>query len=379
MADIPFLKPYVVGTESNYIRQVIESRKFAGDGEFTGRCERWLENITGCKRAVLTPSGTKALEMMTLLSGIGPGDEVILPSFTLTSTANSIILRGATPVFVDSRADTLNIDENLIEAAITPRTKAIMPVHYAGVACEMDRILDIARKHSLLVLEDSAQCICAYYRDRHLGTIGQMGVLSFNESKNIQCGEGGALLINDPAYLEQAEIVMEWGTDKRKFMRGEVDNYSWAGVGSVYHVNEITAAFLWAQFEHADEIMRQRLKLWDYYREQFVPLEEEGHIAQALIPEGCRHNAHIFRISLSKDNRDGVISELREKGIKTTSHFVPLHSTTGGKRYSKPKRLPVAEGMARKLLRLPLYHELRTEEQNWIIMRLKSSLITSPR
>ena len=356
---IPFNKPYVTGREMEYIRAVVESGHFTGNGEFSRKCARRLEEITGCRKAILVPSGTAALEMMILLTGIGPGDEVIMPSFTFSSTANAVVLRGATPVFIDIRPDTLNMDETLIEAAITPRTRAILPVHYAGVGCEMDTIMSIAEKHSLLVLEDAAQGILSYYKSRHLGSLGQMGALSFHETKNIHCGEGGALLINDERYIERAEIVCEKGTDRSKFFRGEIDKYTWVDVGSSYLINEITAAFLWAQLEEAEYIIDRRRELWNRYHEAFIPFESAGLFRRPIGPEDCvPHTAHrYYGLFNNGTARDGALSFLKERGVHAVFHYIPLHSAQAGIEHCRANSpsLPESERLAANLLRLPLF------------------------
>ena len=361
---IPFNKPYITGREIKYIQDVIESDRFAGNGEFSRRCAKWLEDTTGCRKAVLVPSGTAALEMMMILAGIGPGDEVIMPSFTFSSTANAIVLRGATPVFIDIRPDTLNLDEKLIEAAITPHTKAILPVHYAGVGCEMDTITDIAKKHDLLVLEDAAQGILSYYKGKHLGSIGQMGILSFHETKNIHCGEGGALLINDPSLVERAEIVMEKGTNRSKFFRGEIDKYTWVDVGSSYLVNEITAAFLWAQLEEAENIVERRLNAWNAYSAALEDLEKSGHLHRPVVPPQTRHNAHIFApLFKSGDERNRVMDSLNAQGVNCVFHYIPLHSALAGTNHGRngSPALPVTDDVSRRLLRLPLWPDVPVE------------------
>jgi len=357
VAHIPFNKPHLTGKENEYMQQVLASGKFAGNGTFSRRCAAWLEEKTGCKKAVLVPSGTAALEMMMLLANIGPGDEVILPSFTFSSTANAIVLRGATPVFVDIREDTLNLDESLIEAAITPRTKAILPVHYAGVACEMDTILAMAEKHNLLVLEDAAQGILASYKGRPLGTLGQMGALSFHETKNIHCGEGGALLINDPALVERAEILMEKGTDRSKFFRGEIDKYSWVDMGSSYLINEMTAAFLWAQLEEAEQIIQERLSLWNQYHRELEPLEQKGTLRRPIIPKECQHNGHIYYVLFQdQEARNSAMDSLKSQGIHAVFHYIPLDSALAGKRFGVGKEaLTVTPHLSETLLRLPLW------------------------
>lgn len=362
---IPFSRPYVTGREMEYVRQAIDSRKLTGNGEFSRKCARRLEELTGCRKAVLVPSGTAALEMMMVLAGIGPGDEVIMPSFTFSSTANAVVLRGAAPVFVDMRPDTLNMDETLIEAAITPRTKAILPVHYAGVACEMDAIMRIARAHNLLVLEDAAQGILSGYKGKALGAIGEMAALSFHETKNIHCGEGGALLINDPAFVERAEIVMEKGTDRSKFFRGEVDKYTWVDMGSSYLVNEMTAAFLWAQLEEAERIVGERLALWNRYHKTLAPLEAEEKLRRPVVPKGCDHNAHIYAILLdSPESRDALMAFLKEKGILAVFHYIPLDTALAGRTYGAPSPEPlvVTADLSARLLRLPLFIGLEPDE-----------------
>jgi dTDP-4-amino-4,6-dideoxygalactose transaminase len=356
---IPFNKPYVTGREVEYIRAVVESGRFTGNGEFSRKCARRLEEITGCRKAILVPSGTAALEMMVLLSGIGRGDEVIMPSFTFSSTANAVVLRGATPVFVDIRPDTLNMDETLIEAAISPRTKAILPVHYAGVGCEMDTIMSIAEKHGLLVLEDAAQCILSYYKNRHLGSLGQMGALSFHETKNIHCGEGGALLINDDRYIERAEIVMEKGTDRSKFFRGEIDKYTWVDIGSSFLLNEISAAFLFAQLEEAESITTRRIELWNRYHEALAPLETAGLLRRPIVPRECApYNAHIYYVLFNNGaERNKALFFLKERGVHSVFHYIPLHSAQAGIKHcgAYSSSLPESERLAANLLRLPLF------------------------
>lgn len=375
---IPFNKPFLTGNEINYMKQALESGRLAGNGEFSRRCAGWLEQTTGCRKAILVPSGTAALEMMMILAGIGPGDEVILPSFTFSSTANAVVLRGATPVFVDIRPDTLNLDESLVEAALTSRTKAILPVHYAGVGCEMDVILSIAERHGLLVLEDAAQCILSYYKGRHLGSLGQMGALSFHETKNIQCGEGGALLINDPAFVERAEIVMEKGTDRSKFFRGEIDKYTWVDVGSSYLMNEMTAAFLWAQMEEAEMILKRRCALWNRYHEALVSLETAGLLRRPIVPEDCAlHNAHIYYVLLNTpQDRDALMADFKSRGILAVFHYIPLHTALAGRACSpKSSPLPVTADLSARLLRLPLYVGLKETEE--ILSCMRQNLIPS--
>ena len=354
---IPLDKPALTGREILCIRQAIASGKLAGNGGFSARCAAWLEEKTGCRKAFLVPSGTAALEMMMILAGIGPGDEVILPSFTFSSTANAVVLRGGVPVFIDIRPDTLNLDEAQIEEAVTPRTKAIVPVHYAGVGCEMDPILAVAAKHRLLVLEDAAQGILAAYRGRPLGSIGAMGAISFHETKNIQCGEGGALLVNDPAFIERAEIVSEKGTDRCRFLRGEIDRYTWVDVGSSFLMNEITAAFLFAQLEEAETVTRERLEAWNALYAALKPNEEALSLRVPVIPPHCRHNGHIFHVLFeTEEKRDAALDALGEAGIGAAFHYIPLHSSQAGQAFSRSPAggLPVTDSAAGRLLRLPV-------------------------
>jgi dTDP-4-amino-4,6-dideoxygalactose transaminase len=352
----------------------MSGRFFSGNNNFSKKCAAWLEEKMDCRKAFVVPSGTAALEMMMILAGIGPGDEVVMPSFTFSSTANAVVLRGARPVFVDVRPDTMNIDERLIEPAITPRTKAICPVYYAGVACGMEAIEDIAGRHGLLVLPDAAQAIGSSYRGRPLCSYGQMSALSFHETKNIHCGEGGALLINDPAFVERAEIITEKGTDRSKFFRGEVDKYSWVDVGSSFLVNEITAAFLYAQFAHFDEIQNRRLKLWNGYYEKLSGLERAGKLRRPPPMEGCVHNGHIFWILLNDaDTRDRLIYALKSSGIYAVFHYIPLHGAPMGKNFSAGP-LPVSDEYAARLLRLPLFAGMSEDELDRVAEGVRSFL-----
>jgi len=354
---IPFNKPYMTGRELWYIAQAHTNGHLAGNGMFTKRCHAWLEARTGARKALLTHSCTAALEMATILADIRPGDEVIMPSFTFVSTANAFVLRGGVPVFVDIRPDTLNIDETKIEPAITPRTKAIVPVHYAGVACDMDAIMDIARRRDLLVIEDAAQGILATYKDRPLGTIGHAGAYSFHETKNIICGEGGALLVNDGALAARAEIIWEKGTNRNEFSRGQVDKYTWLDIGSSYLPGEVTAAFLWAQMEDAESITRRRLVLWDRYHRALAPLEAEGKIRRPVVPEACRKNAHMYYVLLpTREQRTRVIQSLKELGIHAVFHYVPLHSAPAGRRFGRVSgTMHNTDHVSDRLLRLPLW------------------------
>ncbi len=361
--QVPFNKPYMTGKELWYISQAHASGHLAGDGQFTKKCSAWLEQRTGSQKALLTHSCTAALEMAAILADIQPGDEVIMPSYTFVSTANAFVLRGGVPVFVDIRPDTLNIDETRIEAAITPRTKAIAPVHYAGVGCEMDTIMDIARRHNLLVIEDAAQGIMSTYKGRPLGSIGHMAALSFHETKNIISGEGGALLINDPRFVERAEIIREKGTNRSQFFRGQVDKYTWVDVGSSYLPGEIVAAFLWAQMEEADVINKRRLEIWGNYHQWFAMLEKSEHVRRPTIPRECVHNAHMYYLLLpSLAHRTSFIERLKAKGIHTVFHYIPLHSSPRGRVAGRAAgNMENTDSVGDRLVRLPLW--LGLEEQ----------------
>jgi dTDP-4-amino-4,6-dideoxygalactose transaminase len=354
---IPFNKPYMTGKELWYIAQAHANHHLAGDGSFTRACHGWLESRLGTGKALLTHSCTAALEMAAILSGVGEGDEVIMPSFTFVSTANAFVLRGAIPVFVDIRPDTLNIDETCLEAAITKRTRAIVPVHYAGVACEMDAIMAIAARHNLLVIEDAAQGIMATYKGRPLGAIGELGCLSFHETKNIISGEGGALLVNDAGHVQRAEIVREKGTNRSQFFRGQVDKYTWCDIGSSYLPGELTAAFLWAQMEAAEDITRRRLALWNRYHEAFAELEECGAVRRPVVPTDCSHNAHMYYLLLRNlAARTEFISRMNEIGISTVFHYVPLHEAPAGLRYARAHGdLSATTRLSERLVRLPLW------------------------
>ena len=354
---VPFNRPHMTGRELSYIAQAHQNHKLAGDGPFTAQCNRWLESETGARKALLTHSCTAALDMAAILAGITPGDEVIMPSYTFVSTANAFVLRGGVPVFVDIRPDTLNIDEARIEAAITPRTKAVVPVHYAGVGCEMEPILEIAGRRGLLVIEDAAQGLLSAHRGRSLGAIGHLGALSFHETKNVISGEGGALLVNDARFIERAEIVREKGTDRSRFFRGEVDKYSWVDIGSSYLPGEIIAAFLWAQLEEAQSITARRVELWQRYHERLEPCEKAGRIRRPVIPASCRHNAHMYYVLLpGLAERTRLIERLRKRGIGAVFHYVPLHSSPAGLRYGRAAG-PMAhtDSLSERVLRLPLW------------------------
>lgn len=354
---IHFNKPYMTGKELVYIAQAHANGHLAGDGEFTKKCSAWLEERTGTKKALLTHSCTAALEMAAILAEIQPGDEIIMPSYTFVSTANAFVLRGGVPVFVDIRPDTLNIDETLIEAAITPRTKAIVPVHYAGVACEMDAIMNIALRYHLLVIEDAAQSVMSTYKGRSLGSIGHMGAYSFHETKNIMSGEGGSLIVNDDRFVERAEIVREKGTNRSQFFRGQVDKYMWIDIGSSFLPGEITAAFLLAQMEEAESIVARRFNIWNQYHEALKPLEVAGKLRRPIIPLICHQNAHMYYVLLdSLATRNRAIQELKQCDIYPLSHYVPLHLTPAGKRYARTSgALDNTEDLSGRLLRLPIW------------------------
>lgn len=366
---IRFNVPPYVGKETEYMKAAIDSHKICGDGEFTKRCNAWIEEHTGTAKALLTTSGTQALEMAALLSDIQPGDEVILPSYTFVSTANAFVLRGAKLVFVDIRPDTMNIDEKLIEDAITDKTRAIVPVHYAGVGCEMDTIMDIAKRHNLVVVEDAAQGVNAFYKGRALGSIGDYGCFSFHETKNYSMGEGGAILINRPEQIEDAEIIREKGTDRSRFFRGQVDKYTWVNIGSSFLPSDINAAYLMAQLEMADEINEKRLQSWTRYNEGLQDLALEGVIELPYIPEECTHNAHMFYIKTKDmEERKALISYLKERDIAAVFHYVPLHSAPAGLRFGRfhgEDRYTTKE--SERLLRLPMYYNLSESDQQKVI------------
>ena len=372
---IPFNSPPIVGTELAYMQSAMESGKLSGDGGFTRRCQQWMEHRFGCKKVLMTPSCTASLEMAALLINIQPGDEVIMPSYTFVSTANAFVLRGAVIVFVDIRPDTLNIDETLIEAAITPKTKAIVPVHYAGVACEMDAIMDIASRYTLFVIEDAAQGIMSTYKGRPLGTIGDIGCFSFHETKNYTAGgEGGATLINDAALIERAEIIREKGTNRSQFFRGQVDKYTWRDIGSSYLMSDLQAAWLWAQLEAAEQINARRLALWQRYSDALEPIAQTGRITLPSMPPECQHNAHMFYIKLhNNEDRGALIDWLNEAGILAVFHYIPLHSSPAGQRFGRfhgdDQHTQVE---SERLLRLPLFYNLSDNNQKTVINSLLS-------
>ncbi len=374
---IPFNRPYLTGRELSYIAEAHLNGQLAGDGQFTKRCQRWLEALGPTCKALLTHSCTAALEMAAILCDLQPGDEVIMPSYTFVSTANAFVLRGAVPVFVDIRIDTLNIDETRIEAAITPRTRAIVPVHYAGVACEMDVIMDIARRHGLYVIEDAAQACMATYKGRQLGTIGDLGCFSFHETKNIISGECGALLVNRPELVERAEIIREKGTNRSKFIRGEVDKYTWTDVGSSFLPGEVIAAFLWAQMEDAQRITEQRITLWERYDDALCGLSPM--LRTPAVPEHCGHNAHMYYVlNESPMARDELIDQLRDRGIHSVFHYIPLHSSPFGAEIASSNGrqvpdLPVTDHVSGNLIRLPLWIGLSGAQQDQVIHALQDA------
>lgn len=366
---IPFNYPYMTGKELYYIADAHFNGRLAGDGPYTKKCHQWLESYSGSQKALLTHSCTAALEMAAILAEIQPGDEVIMPSYTFVSTANAFVLRGGVPVFVDIRPDTLNIDENKIESAITEKTRAIVAVHYAGVSCEMQTIMEIATHHGLLVIEDAAQGIMAYYQDRPLGSIGHLGAFSFHETKNIICGEGGALMVNDERYLERAEIIREKGTNRSQFFRGQVDKYTWCDIGSSFLPGELVAAFLWAQMEEAAIITQKRISIWNEYHQGFANLESKGLLSRPKVPAYARHNAHMYYIILpSLTHRTKLIESLAEIGINTVFHYVPLHSSPAGLRFGKTSGiLSNTDCLSDRLMRLPLWPELDFRQVEAII------------
>lgn len=371
--NINFNVPPYVGTEQDYIMQAIANHKICGDGEFTKKCSRWLEEKTGTEKALLTTSCTHATEMAALLAEIEPGDEVIMPSYTFVSTADAFVLRGARIVFVDIRRKTMNINEKLIEDAITPKTKAIVPVHYAGIACEMDTIMDIARRNNLYVIEDAAQGIMSTYKGKALGTIGDYGCYSFHETKNFSMGEGGALLIKDGGNVLRAEIIREKGTNRSQFFRGEVDKYSWQAPGSSYLPSELNAAYLWAQLEKADEITKNRMHAWELYYKMLTSLQMKERVFLPFIPENCTHNAHMFFIKAKDlDERTELIDFLKSNGIGAVFHYVPLHSSVAG------KKLGVFHGEdirttkeSERIVRLPLYYGITDDEVEYVCDKVK--------
>lgn len=371
---IVFNVPPYVGKEMDYMKQAVENRKICGDGPFTKKCNAWLEERFHAQKALLTTSGTTALDMAMLLCDLKPGDEVILPSYTFSSTATAAVLAGAKLVFVDIRPDTMNIDETKIEEAITAKTKVIVAMHYAGVACEMDTIMDIAHRHGLMVVEDAAQGVMSSYKGKPLGTIGDFGCYSFHETKNYSMGEGGALIINNPAYNERAEVLREKGTNRSKFFRGQVDKYTWVDFGDSYLPSELNAAYLYAQLEMADQINENRLDSWNRYNQAFQSLKQAGKAELPTIPEGCVHNAHMYYLKCKNlQERTALISYLKEQGILAVFHYVPLHSAPAGLKFGRfqgEDRYTTLE--SERLVRLPMYYGLTREDQDKVIREVKA-------
>ena len=377
--SIPFNKPFIAGKELYYIAQAVAFGNIGGDGVYTKLCAGILEQQFGVHRVLMTPSCTAALEMAAMLCQVGPGDEVILPSYTFVSTANAFVLQGAKPVFVEIRPDTLNLNEDLIEGAITDRTKVICPVHYAGVGCEMDRIMEIADRHGLLVVEDAAQGVNAFYRGRALGSIGHLGVYSFHETKNYICGEGGALCINDEKLVKRAEIIRDKGTNRQEFFRGQVDKYTWVDVGSSYVPSEICCAFLYAQLELLEEIAARRRAIHEVYRSRLKPLEADGLLRLPHIPKECASNYHMFYILLpDRQTRDDLVGYLEDRGIHAVFHYIPLHGSPMGRKFGYADGdFPVTEDISGRLLRLPLYHEITEEEQAEVVRSVETFFETA--
>lgn len=369
MSDIPFNRPYIAGKELYYIAQAVEYGSLAGDGQFSARCCDLMEAKFGIHKAMLTHSCTGALEMAAILCNIQAGDEVIMPSFTFVSTANAFALRGAKIRFIDIRSDTLNMDETLLESMISKKTKVIVPVHYAGVGCEMDLIMEVADQYNLLVVEDAAQGVNSTYKGRYLGTIGQLGTYSFHETKNFICGEGGALTINDPAFTERAEIILKRGTNRNKHLRGEVDKYTWVDIGSSYLMSDLLAAFLYAQLENMDQINLKRNEIWNFYHKALIPLANEGRLMLPYTPTCCETNAHLFYIILENETaRDNLMGYLKKRHIHAVFHYVPLHLSDIGRSMGHDDgQLPVTESLSGRLLRLPFYFDLTREDQERIV------------
>lgn len=370
---INFNVPPYTGKEMEYIAKAVANQKICGDGEFTKKCNEWMEKQTGTAKALLTTSCTHATELAAILADIKPGDEVIMPAYTFVSTADAFVLRGATAVFVDIRPDTMNIDENLIEAAITEKTRAIVPVHYAGVSCEMDKIMEIAKKYNLCVIEDAAQGIMATYKGKALGAIGDYGCYSFHETKNFSMGEGGAILIQDEAKIEEAEIVREKGTNRAKFFRGQIDKYTWVDKGSSYLPSDMNAAYLYAQLELAKEITEARLSVWNRYHEAFAELEAAGKITRPFVPEYCEHNAHMYYLKCKDlEERTRLIAFLKEQGVMAVFHYVPLHTAPAGEKFARFHGEDVyTTRESERLVRLPMYYGLKDDEVEYIISKVK--------
>jgi dTDP-4-amino-4,6-dideoxygalactose transaminase len=363
MEEIPFNRPQAVGAELDYVLDAIARAELASSGRFSERSASWLEERTGARQALIVHSATAALEMMAILLDLGPGDEVIMPSFTFVSTANAVALRGAVPVFVDVRPDTLNIDESLVEDAVTSRTKAIVAVHYAGVPCEMDVLTDVAERHGLLVVEDAAQALMSTYKGRPAGGLGAAAAISFHETKNLHCGEGGALLVSRPEWLERSQVLRDKGTDRSRFLRGEVEKYSWVDLGSSYGLGELGAAFLWAQLERAEEVLADRRAVWNAYHERFAPLEDVGLLRRPVIPKEVEHNAHLYYVLVhDRAERKRVIEELGRRGVHAIFHYVPLHSAPAGRKLGRAHGAHTeTDAAADQLVRLPLWYRMPPE------------------
>jgi dTDP-4-amino-4,6-dideoxygalactose transaminase len=374
--SVPFNRPYTTGSELIYIEEAIDGAHLSGNGPFTARCSEFLERLFGADRVLLTHSGTGALELASLLAGIEAGDEVLMPSFTFSSTATAFVLRGATPVFVDVRQDTLNLDETLVEAAITDRTRALVPVHYGGVACAMEELMRVAGAHGLHVIEDAAHALGATLDGRLLGTYGELSALSFHETKNVICGEGGALVVNDPALAERAEVLHEKGTNRSAFFRGQVDKYTWVDTGSSFPASELSAAFLWAQLERFEWLNEQRVAVWERYHEGFEQLERDGALRRPVVPEGVRHNAHLYYLLLpDEDRRQRLIEELSRRQIASVFHYVPLHSSPAGRRFGRAAgELPVTDNVSGRLLRLPLWVGMTDAQIDHVIASVQQIL-----
>lgn len=373
---IPFTKTSITEVEKKYIKEALIDNKICGDGKFTKKCNEWFKENCNINNFLLTTSGTHALELASLLSELKEGDEVLVPSYTFVSTADAILLRGATPIFVDIDKRTFNMDVNLIEEKITSKTKAIFPVHYAGVSCDMDKILEIAKKYNLIVVEDAAQGVLAYYKNRPLGTIGDYGCYSFHETKNYVMGEGGAIIVKNDKKFEDAEIIREKGTNRSQFIRGDVDKYTWHKVGSSYLPSDILAALLYGQLDRADEIMRKRMKIWNTYNGQLEELEKQGKLTRPYIPDYAKHNAHMYYIVLpTEEIRNNLMDKLKQNGVSATFHYIPLHTSPMGKKLGyKSGDLPVTEEYAGRLLRLPLYADMTEEENNYVCKLIKDIL-----
>lgn len=380
IGKIPFNRPYVTGAEFSYMRQAIENAHLAGNGPFSRRCREHLERTIGSRRVLLTHSCTGALEMAFTLAEIGPGDEVIMPSFTFVTTANAVVAQGGKPVFVDIRKDTLNIDEKLVGDAVTDRTRAIVPVHYAGVGCEMGAIIEIAAHRDLIIVEDAAHGIHASADGKKLGGIGELGTLSFHETKNVSCGEGGALLVNDERFLERAEIIHEKGTDRGRFFRGQVEKYTWVDVGSSYVLSDLAAAYLWAQLEHIENITKLRIAIWERYHEAFAELEAFGFLRRPIVPASSTHNAHMYYLIVDDiTTRSALIQDLAREGINAVFHYTPLHTSAGGQRYARAVGdLEVTDYVADRLLRLPIWVGMSVTEVRRVIHGVRAFFGHSP-